>query len=672
MRRQFALLAALGLSMLLGTGCSQDTAVSSPDGGLTLRVAERDGRIGYTLSRGETLLLDFSTLGFELRDAPALRDGLTIDATARTSFDQTWEQVWGEEHFVRNRYNELRVTVREREAPGRRFDAVFRLFDDGVGFRCEFPEQPALGEFVIMDELTEFRFPQDHMAWWMPTREPYYESIARHTPLSRMDTVNTPLTLECADGTYLALHEADLTDYAKMSLRPAGEEGTTLRCCLTPWSNGVKVYARTPFRTPWRTVVVGDTPGDLATSRLMLNLNEPSKIEDTSWIRPGKYIGIWWSMHLFQETWAQGPEHGATTENMMRYIDFAAENGIQGVLAEGWNVGWDGAWTKNTDRISFTQPYPDFDIARIAEYAASKGVELIGHHETGANTKNYETQMEEAFAFYRKYGVRVVKTGYVNVLMDGKELHDSQYGVRHYRRVIETAARYGICIDNHEPVMPTGLERTWPNLMTQEGVRGQEYNAWSPDGGNPPEHTTVLPFLRGLAGPMDYTFGTFDFSNPVSLRARAIDRGPRTGPLRRDIQPVADGFGPAGELRRKTRLRLHPRRADRLGADRRAAGRHRRLLRLRASGARRGGLVSGRRYGRRAAHGRGRAVVPHARTEIHGANLRRRRGGRLEDESLCRRNHGTRGRGRRQAHDPHGIGRRLRRPVQGPKNRIGP
>lgn len=255
----------------------------------------------------------------------------------------------------------------------------------------------------------------------------------------------------------------------------------------------------------------------------MLNLNEPSKIEDTSWIRPGKYIGIWWSMHLFQETWAQGPEHGATTENMMRYIDFAAENGIRGVLAEGWNVGWDGAWTKNTDKISFTEPYPDFDIARIAEYAASKGVELIGHHETGANTKNYEAQMEEAFAFYRKYGVRVVKTGYVNVLMDGKELHDSQYGVRHYRRVIETAARYGICIDNHEPVMPTGLERTWPNLMTQEGVRGQEYNAWSPDGGNPPEHTTVLPFLRGLAGPMDYTFGRSTSRTPCRL-SRACNR----------------------------------------------------------------------------------------------------------------------------------------------------
>ena len=267
-------------------------------------------------------------------------------------------------------------------------------------------------------------------------------------------------------------------------------------------------------------MIVGDTPGDLATSRLMLNLNEPCRIEDTSWIRPAKYIGIWWSMHLFQETWAQGPHHGATTENAKRYIDFAAENGIQGVLVEGWNVGWDGEWTKHPERFRFTEPYPDFDIEAVARYAAERGVELIGHHETGADTKNYEAQMEEAFALCRRLGINYVKTGYVNVLMDGKELHGSQYGVRHYRRVIETAARYGIMIDNHEPVMPTGLERTWPNLMTQEAVRGQEYNAWSPDGGNPPEHTTVLPFLRGLAGPMDYTFGTFDFSNPASPFAR--------------------------------------------------------------------------------------------------------------------------------------------------------
>lgn len=518
MKKLSTLIAALSALLLLSTGCSRKASVSSPDGSLTLQVALRDGRIGYAVSRNGKPILDFSELGFELQDAPALRAGLKICNTSRGTFDETWEQVWGEQHFVRNHYNSLTVSVCEKKAPHRRFDVIFRLFDDGFGFRYEFPEQPSLGEFVIMDELTEFRFPHDHKAWWMPAREPYYESIARHTPISQMDTVNTPLTMECADGTYLALHEANLTDYAKMSLRPT--DSTTLRCCLTPWSNGVKVYAKTPFRTPWRTLIVSDTPGELVTSRLMLNLNEPCKIEDASWIKPAKYIGIWWSMHLFQETWAQGPHHGATTANTKRYIDFAAENGIPGVLVEGWNVGWDGEWTKNTGKIRFTEPYSDFDIRAVSDYAAKKGVELIGHHETGANTKNYEAQMEEAFAYYKKYGVNVVKTGYVNVLMDGKELHDSQYGVRHYRKVIETAARYGICIDNHEPVMPTGIERTWPNLMTQEGIRGQEYNAWSPDGGNPPEHTTVVPFLRGLAGPMDYTFGTFNFENPVSPFAR--------------------------------------------------------------------------------------------------------------------------------------------------------
>lgn len=518
MKHHSILTAALAVVLALSTACSREPSVSSPDGSLKLQVWERDGRIAYSLTRNGETLLDCPTLGFELQDAPALHDGLKISGTARSTFDQTWEQVWGEQRFVRNHYNELTVSVSEREAPNRRFDLVFRLFDDGMGFRYEFPEQPALSEFVIMDELTEFRFPRDHKAWWMPTREPYYESIARHTPISQMDTVNTPLTLECADGTFLALHEADLTDYAKMSLRPT--DTTTLRCYLTPWSNGVKVYAQTPFRTPWRTLIVGDTPGELVTSRLMLNLNEPCRIEDTSWIKPAKYIGIWWSMHLFQETWAPGPRHGATTANTKRYIDFAAENGIPGVLVEGWNVGWDGEWTKNSDKIRFTEAYPDFDIEAITDYAAQKGVELIGHHETGANTKNYEAQLEEAFAYYKKHGVNVVKTGYVNVLMDGKELHDSQYGVRHYRHVIETAARYGIMIDNHEPVMPTGIERTWPNLMTQEGIRGQEYDAWSPDGGNPPEHTTVVPFLRGLAGPMDYTFGTFNFENPVSPFAR--------------------------------------------------------------------------------------------------------------------------------------------------------
>lgn len=519
MRKILTISFAALLLAVINTGCNPDLTLTSPDGELRLEASLRDGRFGYTLTRQGTPVLDFSTLGFELQDAPALRDGLQIESAARDSHDETWETVWGQQRFIRNNYNELKVALRESKAPNRRFSVVFRLFDDGMGFRYEFPEQDTLQKMVITDELTSFRFPRDHRAWWMPTREPYYESIARHTPISQMDTVNTPLTLECADGTFLALHEANLTDYAKMSLYPS--DSTTLNCYLTPWSTGVKVYATLPFVTPWRTMIVGQTPGDLVTSTLMLNLNEPCQIEDTSWIKPAKYIGIWWSMHLFQETWAQGPHHGATTANTKRYIDFAAANGIPGVLVEGWNVGWDGEWTKNTDKIDFTTPYPDFDIQEITDYAASKGVELIGHNETGANTKNYEAQLEDAFAFYKKYGVNVVKTGYVNQLMDGKELHDSQYGVRHYRKVIETAARYKIMIDNHEPVMPTGLERTWPNLMTQEGIRGQEYDAWSPDGGNPPEHTTVVPFLRGLAGPMDYTFGTFNFDNPVSPFARA-------------------------------------------------------------------------------------------------------------------------------------------------------
>jgi alpha-glucosidase len=252
----------------------------------------------------------------------------------------------------------------------------------------------------------------------------------------------------------------------------------------------------------------------------MLNLNEPSKIEDTSWIEPGRYIGIWWGMHTERYTWFQGPKHGATTANVKRHIDFAAENGFSGVLVEGWNDGWQNDWTVEGDKFSFTQAYSDFDLPEITEYAASKGVKLIGHNETGGATQNYEAQLEDAFAMYQKFGVNTVKTGYVSPLLDGKERHNSQYGVRHYRKVIETAAKYHIMIDNHEPVMPTGLQRTWPNLMTQEGVRGQEWDAWSTDGGNPPDHTTIIPFTRGLAGPIDFTPGTFKFENPVHPQTR--------------------------------------------------------------------------------------------------------------------------------------------------------
>ncbi|KAA6312970.1 alpha-glucosidase, partial [termite gut metagenome] len=288
-----------------------------------------------------------------------------------------------------------------------------------------------------------------------------------------------------------------------------------LKADLTPWSTGEKVFANAPFSTPWRTIIIADKPGDLLLSRLMLNLNESCQIEDTSWIQPGRYIGIWWGMHMEKYTWKQGPKHGATTANTKRYIDFASKYGFSGVLVEGWNYGWDNDWTVEGDKFSFTKSYPDYDIEVLAKYAAQKNVRLIGHNETGGATMNYESQMDSAYAYYQRLGINTVKTGYVSALLDKKERHSSQYGVRHYRKVIETAAKYRIMIDNHEPVMPTGLQRTYPNLMAQEGVRGQEYNAWSSDGGHPPDHTTIIPFTRGLAGPMDFTPGTFNYNNPV-------------------------------------------------------------------------------------------------------------------------------------------------------------
>lgn len=373
---------------------------------------------------------------------------------------------------------------------------------------------PDSHDLVIMDELTEFALVGNPATWSIPTNHTnYYEHLYQKAPIANLDTVCTPLTMQMTDSLFLSIHEANLTDYASLNLIP--ERGTTtLKTDLTPWSTGEKVFATTPFVSPWRTIIIAKSAGDLMLSRLMLNLNEPCKIKDTSWLEPGRNIGIWWGMHLGNYTWEQGPKHGATTQNTMRYIDFAAKYGFSGVLVEGWNYGWDGNWSANGDKFNFTKAYPDFDIKKVTDYAANKGVRLIGHNETAGAIKNYENQMDSAFALYSKLGMRVVKTGYVNALFDNKERNCGQFGVRHYRKVLETAAKYKIIIDNHEPVMPTGLQRTYPNLMTQEGVRGQEYDAWSPDGGNPPEHTTIIPFTRGLAGPMDFTPGTFNFENP--------------------------------------------------------------------------------------------------------------------------------------------------------------
>ncbi len=507
-----ALLAAMVFTL---GGCAKREAmtIASPDGTLTLDLkVSPEGSLYYMVKHKGVAIVDSSHLGLKCKEFELGRTA-EVKKVERSQTDETWQTVWGEESEIRNHYNEMRVELEEKEATPVSYALVFRIFDDGVGFRYEVQGQEALDSITVMDELTEFALAEDGVAWSIPWDHEYYEHLYTPSLVSRLDTVCSPLTVKLTDSCYVAIHEANLTDYAAMNLRVA--EGTRLASWLTPWQSGEKVFSSAPMQTPWRTMIVTDSPGNLMLSRLMLNLNEPCAIEDTSWIEPQRYIGIWWAMHRKTHTWASGPQHGATTANTKRYIDFAAENGYGGVLVEGWNEGWDGDWTKEGEKFSFTKPYPDFDIEEITRYAASKGVRLIGHHETGGAAANYERQLDSAFAMCKRLGINSVKTGYVNRLLDNKELHSSQYGVRHYRKVIETAAKYNVMIDNHEPVMPTGLQRTYPNLMTQEGVRGCEYDAWSPDGGNPPEHTVTIPFTRCLAGPVDYTPGIFNYDNPV-------------------------------------------------------------------------------------------------------------------------------------------------------------
>lgn len=493
------------------TAWAAPLTLASPDGHLTLTTGVDKGQPYYTLSRDGITVLAPSHLGFALSTGD-LSSGMKIVRSTRDSHDDTWATVWGEEDSIRNHYNELRVTL-QGGSPKAQMVVTFRLFDDGLGFRYEIPQQKALPDITVTDELTEFCLPKDVPAWSIPTnRTIYYENLYTRDLLSRKDTVHTPLTIEVAPDLHLAIHQAALVDYADLNLTPrANKDGAvTMLAALTPWQDGTKVKAGKSLVSPWRTVIVGRQAGDLITSRLMLNLNEPCTWDDTSWIQPGRYIGIWWSIHKKKNTWEQGPTHGATTQNMKRYIDFAARHGFSGVLAEGWNYGWGQG-----EQISFTQPYPDFDLNEVTRYARQKGVFVVGHTETWGRSQLLEDQMDQAFSLYERLGIKVVKTGYVGAMLNGQELQHSQFGARHYRRVLECAARHHIMIDNHEPMMPTGLQRTIPNLMTQEGVRGQEYNAWSQDGGNPPSHTATLPFTRGLAGPMDFTPAIFDYSDEV-------------------------------------------------------------------------------------------------------------------------------------------------------------
>ncbi len=515
---------ALGLAALLaGPAFAQtaptpapDATVTSPDGSIAVAVTtDGDGRALYAVSRRGKPVVSPSRLGFLFTDARKIERGLRIADVARASRDETWEQPWGEWRTIRNRHNELRVRLQETSALARVMEVVFRVQDDGVGFRYEFPDQPNLRTANIAEELTEFNFASGGTAWWKPAflwnREEY---LYNRTPLAAVGTAATPMTVKLEDGTHVALHEAALVDYSSMALL-RNEQANGFKAQLTPGSGGPKVTKTGSFNTPWRTLIVANNAPGLYHSHLMLNLNEPNKLGDVSWVKPGKFVGVWWNMIKGTWTWARGPKHGATNANVRRYIDFAARNKIPGVLVEGWNVGWDGEWFGNGNDMDFARPTEDFDADALAAYASAKGVSLIGHHETGGAVSHYEDQFDRAFKFAADRGERVVKTGYVadagqleRRMPDGtirREWHEGQWMANHHLRVLEAAAKYKVSIDAHEPIKDTGLRRTYPNWMAREGSRGMEYNAWP--GKNPPEHEANLVFTRMLEGPMDFTPG---------------------------------------------------------------------------------------------------------------------------------------------------------------------
>lgn len=486
-------------ALALCGACSQNTGVTSPDGTIRLAFAvDSAGRMTYSVTDGGVRLFEPSRLGFEAAEAD-LGGGFAVENVSRTSVDETWTQPWGENKENRSRYNEM--AVRLRNGGGVRLTLRFRVFDDGLGFRYEY-EACGADSLRVTDELTEFRFAADGDSWTIPVSFDTYELLYRKLPLSELADANTPATFKVG-GLYGSIHEAALYDFPEMTLRKT--DGLAFKSDLAPLPDGTKAHVGNKFTTAWRTVQLAPDAVGLINSSLILNLNEPSKIGDTSWIRPMKYVGVWWGMHLGVETWAMDDRHGATTENAKRYIDFAAANNIQGVLFEGWNEGWEN-WG-GSQSFDFTKPYADFDIEEIVRYARERGIEIIGHHETGGNIPDYERQLERAVKWYADLGIHNLKTGYAGGISGGNN-HHGQYMVRHYQHVVETAAKYRMTVNAHEPIKDCGIRRTWPNMMSREGARGKEWDAWS--AGNPPSHEVTLPFTRLLAGPMDFTPGTFD------------------------------------------------------------------------------------------------------------------------------------------------------------------
>ena len=534
--------------------------VTSPNGEMKLTFTLRDSKPYYSVSfRGKPVIKP-SCLGYELHNAESLLEGFTQTGEKTSTFDETWTPVWGENKTIRNHYKELLVNLIQ-EKTGRMMNLRFRVYDEGVGLRYEFPQEGSkLNYFVVKEECTEFALTGDHIAWWIPgdydTQEYEYSRsrLSEIRPLFKKKVtdnasqtsfsetgVQTSLQLKTDDGLYINLHEAALVNYPAMHLN-LDDKNMVFRSWLTPDAQGIKGYLQTPCQSPWRTIMITDDARKVLSSHLILNLNEPCKIKDTSWIHPTKYVGVWWEMISGKGDWAYTPQfpsvklgitdyakakpsgrHSANNENVRRYIDFAAQHGFGGVLVEGWNIGWED-WFGNSKEyvFDFQTPYPDFDIKALNEYAHSKGVKLIMHHETSSSIMNYEKHMDQAYQLMKDYGYDAVKSGYVGNLIPRGEHHYSQIAINHYQHAIERAADYKIMVNAHEAVRPTGLCRTYPNLIGNESARGTEYQAF---GGITPGHTAILPFTRLQGGPMDYTPGIFEMQCSNGSRANSTIGG---------------------------------------------------------------------------------------------------------------------------------------------------
>jgi hypothetical protein len=539
----------LALSFVLFTlSCStrqEKMEVRSPNGANLLEFnLTPSGEPYYHVKHNEQLVIDTSFFSFEFKELPALGKDLKVTAVEVTSEDENWEMPWGEQRTVSNMYNQLKVGLIESGENPRSFNVVFRVYDDGFGFRYELSEL-GVPEVLVTSENTEFNLTGDHKVWWIPGDWDIYEHLYNETRFSGIDAiskrnhpnlnasyipenaVNTPVTMKTDQGLYLSFHEADLTDYAGMTLKVDPENLKMKSELVGSQRLGGKAKIELPFKTPWRTVQIAERAGDLIESKMLLNFNEPNAIGDVSYFTPMKYVGIWWEMHIGKSTWdMEGSQdmstyidgkrgssrHGATTENAKKYIDFAAANGIKGLLVEGWNTGWD-KWINTEDRegvFDFMTPYPDYDFDEVMAYAKEKGVEVIMHHETSAAPRTYEKQMEVAYNFMKKNGMNSVKTGYVGKIIPQGEYHHGQWMVNHYQKVLDEAAKKKIAINAHEPIKATGKRRTYPNAIAREGLRGQEFNAWATDGGNPPDHLPTVAFTRMLSGPIDFTPGVFN------------------------------------------------------------------------------------------------------------------------------------------------------------------